>query len=85
MDSCYSYWNKGTLQLLNLLHLINTPADSLFIEECFTDKGGFSKYNFVKSPDILHTMYSICALSLSEKEGIKKVNALLGITEDSFK
>jgi prenyltransferase beta subunit len=65
--------------MLGCLDLVDKEADQLFLNECFTKFGGFSKYNFSKRPDILHTFYSVCALSLSEKYGFKKINSSFAI------
>jgi len=42
--------------------------DRSFLYECYTTKGGFAKYPYLKNaPDFMHTLYSICALSLSQQ------------------
>jgi geranylgeranyl transferase type-1 subunit beta len=70
--------------MLGHLDLIDNTEDARFLEECFTPFGGFSKYNFIKKPDILHTFYSVAALSLACKEGFQRINSKLAIPESKY-
>lgn len=66
-DSCYSFWSLGTLAILDQIHLFDFDHTIEFLMNCQTTYGGFSKHlNFQgdNTPDLLHTYYSLAALSL---------------------
>ncbi len=47
--------------------VVDETVDEEFLYECFTVKGGFAKYQWLKDkPDFLHNFYSLCALSMSQ-------------------
>jgi len=53
--------------------LVDQKADLSFLMECFSDYGGFSKYNLTKKhPDILHTFYSIAAVGLNLEHTLRQ-------------
>ena len=95
-DSCYSFWVKASLRIVQSLKpdevqfdeilKLDEEIDCAFVKECFTPHGGFAKYNFLKDhPDVLHTFYSVAALSLGRQEAsIKEVEPLLAIPKESF-
>lgn len=76
-DSCYSFWIGGTLKILENFDETDLDSTRIFlIDKCQSIKyGGFSKIpdNY---PDILHSFYSICWLSLSNS---------IQINEDNYK
>ena len=84
MDTCYSFWNKGSLDMLRLANLVDNESDTKFILECFNKFGGFMKYNFSKYPDILHTFYSVAALSFNPEMKFERVNSMLAIPQSYF-
>ena len=45
--------------------------------------GGFSKWPSC-SPDPLHTFMALCALSLIDHNGLKKIHPALVITQDAY-
>lgn len=66
-DSCYSFWTLGTLNNIGNIDLFDKDLTIEFILNCQTIRGGFSKHlNFdgKNSPDVLHTFYSLAALSI---------------------
>ena len=58
---------------------MDEETDTKFLKECFNKFGGFMKYNFSKYPDILHTFYSVAALSFNKEMGYERVNSMLAI------
>ena len=41
--------------------------------------GGFAKLNYLDYPDIMHTFYSLAALSLTEKYDLCPLDPVLGL------
>eukprot|EP00904_Undaria_pinnatifida_P007214 jgi/Undpi1/3622/HiC_scaffold_16.g06992.m1 len=79
-DCCCSFWVGATLALLDGLHLVDEARARQFHVSC-QDKvlGGFAKAPG-EPPDLLHSFYSLCWLSLSKEEGLEPMDAALGIT-----
>ena len=79
-DTCYSFWIGGSLDLLNCIDQTDIESTKRFvINECHNEiNGGFSKHPDML-PDILHTFYSTCWLSIVNLEGIKMLDTKLGI------
>lgn len=63
-DSCYSFWVGGSLKLLGLVDLVNGVSCSRFLKSCEFAAGGFQKFPDMPAPDLLHSYFSICGLSL---------------------
>eukprot|EP01134_Creolimax_fragrantissima_P003612 CFRG3612T1 len=84
-DSCYSFWIGGALKILEAYHYIDAKDLRKFLSKCqFQPIGGFSKYADPECPpDVLHTYFSVCALSLMGEDGIKPMNAALNISFES--
>ena len=64
--------------------IVDEETDKQFLLECFNKFGGFSKYNISKYPDILHTFYSVAALSFVEDMKFQRVNSMLAIPQKDF-
>uniref|UniRef100_A0AC35U775 Protein geranylgeranyltransferase type I n=1 Tax=Rhabditophanes sp. KR3021 TaxID=114890 RepID=A0AC35U775_9BILA len=63
-DSCYSFWVGGTLEMLGASKYIDYNKLHNYLTDCaFGSHGGFSKQPGL-NPDILHTYFSIAALSI---------------------
>lgn len=69
-DSCYSFWVGATLSMLGAFEETDLPSTAAFVlGHCQAKvkegkcKGGFSKYPGIY-PDILHSFYSVCWLSM---------------------
>ena len=79
-DTCYSFWVGGSLDLLRCIDETDIESTKKFIiGDCHSEiNGGFSKHPDVP-PDILHTFYSTCWLSLVGLEGVRKLDTKLGI------
>ncbi|EGT48126.1 hypothetical protein CAEBREN_32678 [Caenorhabditis brenneri] len=81
-DSCYSFWIGATLKILNAYHLIS-PAhlrEFLMISQ-HPHIGGFCKYPEPGGySDILHTYFSIAALSLLGEPGLNPVHPALNVS-----
>lgn len=74
-DSCYSFWIGATLNLLGEFGTTHLPSTRKFILGLCQHKllGGFAKFPGAP-PDILHTFYSLCWLSMAEVILKKKIN-----------
>lgn len=81
-DTCYSFWIGATLSLLDAFHLTDLDSTREFIlHQCQSHPavGGFSKTPGAY-PDILHTFYSLCWLSMEGSvQGLRPIHPALGI------
>lgn len=85
-DSCYSWWVGGALAVLGEARLVSAPHLSAFLVQCQRNKyGGFSKYPRDDFPDILHSYFGLCGLSLLELPGcpVAVVHAPLGLSRQA--
>lgn len=85
-DSCYSFWVGGSLDLLGCFPLTDLPSNRQFLlGSCqFNSKvGGFSKLPG-GYPDILHSFYSLCWLTMAgqREDGLRELDVKLGICRD---
>lgn len=93
-DSCYSFWIGATLDILGKYDLVQFDLLKSFIMSC-SSMGGFGKLPGVVSrsatllrlrspqyPDVLHTYFSLCGLSLGGFPGIKPVHGPLGFSRE---
>jgi geranylgeranyl transferase type-1 subunit beta len=83
-DSCYSFWVGATLSLLGQFGDTDLPSTQTFLlrdcqQSAYT--GGFSKLPDCY-PDLLHTFYSLCWLSMAGYEGVKSIDPRLGMCAD---
>ncbi|CAE7336438.1 Geranylgeranyl transferase type-1 subunit beta [Symbiodinium microadriaticum] len=78
-DSCYSFWVGGSMQLLGA-HFLQ-PDDCLqFLKRCESQRlGGFQKFPDAPFPDLLHSYFSVCGLSLCRL--LPPLHALLGVSQ----
>jgi geranylgeranyl transferase type-1 subunit beta len=68
--------------MLDSFSMTNIESTREFLDECECFYGGgFSKVPDCH-PDILHSFYSLCWLSLSRQEDLRLFNCALGICED---
>mmetsp|Transcript_128191 Transcript_128191/g.256015 ORF Transcript_128191/g.256015 Transcript_128191/m.256015 type:complete len:455 (+) Transcript_128191:174-1538(+) len=83
MDSCYSFWVGGSLSLLGVGHLLDGPSCARFLKSCESAAlGGFQKFPEVKMPDLLHSYFSVCGLSLCGL--LQPMNPLLNMSKRAF-
>jgi len=83
MDSCYSFWVGASMKLLGVDDLLDREACAGFIKQCESSAtGGFQKFPESEGPDLLHSYFSVCGLSLCGL--LKPLNPLLNISEDAF-
>lgn len=82
VDTCYSFWIGATLTLLESFDDTDVEsALSFILNRCQFKTGGFTKFPD-GAPDILHTFYSLCYLSLAKHDKrIKLLNPMLAITD----
>ena len=81
-DSCYSFWNIASLAMLGEEGRANAKSNERYLLEC-AKMGGFSKLNYLDYADIMHTFYSLAALSLTGKYELKPLEPALGIVRSS--
>ncbi|ELU05408.1 hypothetical protein CAPTEDRAFT_124709 [Capitella teleta] len=83
VDTCYSFWVGGTLQLLGVFNYSNNLFNRGFLEETEDSVvGGFAKWPD-NSPDPLHAYFGVCGLSLMSEPGVLKMDAALNVSERS--
>uniref|UniRef100_A0A7S4Q3J6 Prenyltransferase alpha-alpha toroid domain-containing protein n=1 Tax=Alexandrium monilatum TaxID=311494 RepID=A0A7S4Q3J6_9DINO len=83
MDSCYSFWVGASLQLLGSGELLEAGSCARFLRECeAVGTGGFRKFPESRAPDLLHSYFSVCGLSLCGH--LKPLNALLNMSEEAY-
>jgi len=82
-DSCYSFWVGGTLKLLGKEDLLDHGRMRDFLMRCQHPKfGGFGKA-IGSFPDVLHSFYSLCWLSISKSvPNLTEVDVALGCAAD---
>lgn len=81
-DTCYSFWIGGSLALLGAATLLQRAALSAFCLSCqfaHPTFGGIAKHPDTR-PDLLHTHYALCGLSLAGAAGLAPLEPRLGIT-----
>ncbi|KAI0970250.1 terpenoid cyclases/Protein prenyltransferase [Xylaria arbuscula] len=86
-DTCYTWWNSGTLSLLGQEKLINRgPARRFILEKTQHLIGGFAKHP-AGPPDVYHAYMGLAALATmggAEGEpGLAKFDARLCISADA--
>mmetsp|Transcript_16250 Transcript_16250/g.35561 ORF Transcript_16250/g.35561 Transcript_16250/m.35561 type:complete len:410 (-) Transcript_16250:155-1384(-) len=82
MDSCYSFWVGGSLNLLGAGPLLESENCARFLKDCESEMGGFQKFPHNKFPDLLHSYMSVCGLSLCGL--LPPLNVLLNMSERAF-
>mmetsp|Transcript_59974 Transcript_59974/g.70075 ORF Transcript_59974/g.70075 Transcript_59974/m.70075 type:complete len:417 (+) Transcript_59974:192-1442(+) len=91
-DTCYSYWIGGSLLLLDSFDVLDHDALQSYVMSCQNEQmGGFSKVHGAM-PDVLHSFYSLCYLSISQEEGsnlhamkVNKMECALNVRSDKIK
>ena len=63
-DTCYTFWCGSSLGILGASSMIEPLPILSFLEQCEFPRGGFLKTPDNPYPDILHSYYSVCGLSL---------------------
>ncbi|KAH7729796.1 hypothetical protein AAVH_02270 [Aphelenchoides avenae] len=83
-DSCYAFWIGGTLKMLNSDSLVDHTALRAFLISTQDDLiGGFSKYSDSTS-DVLHTYFSIAALSIFNEPTLAPTYVPLNVPYRAF-
>ncbi|CAB3411276.1 unnamed protein product [Caenorhabditis bovis] len=85
-DSCYAFWIGATLTILNSYNLVNTVylREFLMIAQ-HPHIGGFCKHPEPGSySDLLHTYFSIAALSLMREPPINAINPAMNVSSRAF-
>ena len=78
-DTCYSFWVGATLRLLGVDGDLSHGLTWQFNRNCQSKRfGGFGKEPGVP-PDVLHSYYGVCQLSLSGRACVQDLDPLYGV------
>jgi len=81
VDTCYSFWIGGSLELLGMGDMVDSSSNREYLLETQNSTvGGFSKWPDFH-PDVLHTYFGLCGLSLMNEDGTMPVDASLSISK----
>ncbi|GAB1599929.1 geranylgeranyl transferase type-1 subunit beta-like [Argonauta hians] len=79
-DTCYSYWIGATLKLLNIFELTNFAQNRLYMMDTQKDTtGGFAKWPN-QPPDLLHSYFGVCGMSLMGEKSTKEMDPALNLS-----
>jgi len=78
-DTCYSFWIGSSLNILDSIHLVNAPLCKGFTYSCESKYGGFGKTPDAY-PDLLHSYFALCGLSMLGEPGLLELDYPLGMT-----
>jgi len=78
-DSCYSFWIGSTMKMLGIYDLTAPHGNRCFNMKCQTKYGGFGKYPEYK-PDILHSYFGLCGLSMMGFDELEPIYPAWGVT-----
>jgi len=78
-DTCYSFWVGATLKMLSCYGMTNYKQNREFNLLCQTSRGGFGKV-VGAHPDLLHSYYGVCGLSLMGEPELLPLDVELGLT-----
>lgn len=78
-DTCYSFWIGSPLTVLGWYDdIVDVKRLTAFIFSNYCGKGQF-RSNANDKPDIVHTYFSLCGLSLAGYTGVERIHPSLGI------
>jgi geranylgeranyl transferase type-1 subunit beta len=84
-DTCYSFWIGATLCLLGAEKLVNSKLLRAHTMSCQKKISGFGKWPD-QYPDVLHTYFSLCGLSMLVGEpGVAIIDPALGFNIERTK
>lgn len=84
VDTCYTFWIGGSLQMLEAHDLIDkNKLQSYVFATQDNVTGGFSKW-VSHYPDPLHTYLAMAGLSLMKYHGLNEVEPMLNITKKTY-
>ncbi|KJH51402.1 prenyltransferase and squalene oxidase repeat-containing domain protein [Dictyocaulus viviparus] len=85
-DSCYAFWLGATLEILDAYHFVDKDKLRSFLLVAQNEQlGGFCKVpEMSESPDLLHTYFSVAALSLLHEPGVSPINASLNVSRHVY-
>ncbi|CAI5441675.1 unnamed protein product [Caenorhabditis angaria] len=85
-DSCYAFWIGASLNILGAYNLVSTThvREFLMIAQ-HSHIGGFCKLPEVSGySDLLHTYFSIAALSLMHHPAINPVHSAMNVSKRAY-
>ncbi len=83
-DSCYSWWIGSTMKSLGIDGMSTRQTNRAFNLKCQTEYGGFGKHPGLL-PDILHSYFGVCGMSLMGLDGVAPVNHVWGVSQRAAK
>ncbi|KAL4808545.1 terpenoid cyclases/protein prenyltransferase alpha-alpha toroid [Aspergillus unguis] len=79
-DTCYSFWNTATLDMLGRLSLIDADRNRRYLlEKTQHFVGGFGK-GVGELPDLLHSYFGMVSLAFQDEQGLDSVDPALCAT-----
>ncbi|PYI09015.1 geranylgeranyl transferase beta subunit [Aspergillus sclerotiicarbonarius CBS 121057] len=79
-DTCYSFWNLATLDMMDRLDLVDTARNRQYLlGKTQHIIGGFGK-GVGEPPDLLHSYFGMVALAFQGEEGLDSVDPALCIS-----
>jgi geranylgeranyl transferase type-1 subunit beta len=77
--TCYSFWIGASLALLGVPRMLQADGLCSFCVSCQFTMGGIAKHAGAY-PDVLHTYYGLCGMTLAGQMGLQSVDPRLGIS-----
>lgn len=81
-DVCYSWWVLSSMYMIDKSTYIDLKLLQKFILECQDEDGGIADRPG-NTPDVFHTFFGLAGLSLMDYAGLKKINAIYAIPEET--
>ncbi|KAL2795852.1 terpenoid cyclases/protein prenyltransferase alpha-alpha toroid [Aspergillus keveii] len=79
-DTCYSFWNTATLDMLGKLPLVDAAGNRQYLlEKTQHLVGGFGK-GVGEPPDLLHSYFGMVSLAFQGEQGLDRIDPALCAT-----
>ncbi|KAL2857749.1 terpenoid cyclases/protein prenyltransferase alpha-alpha toroid [Aspergillus pseudoustus] len=79
-DTCYSFWNTATLEMLGKLPLVDAAGNRQYLlEKTQHLVGGFGK-GVGEPPDLLHSYFGMVSLAFQGEQGLNRIDPALCAT-----
>lgn len=76
-DTCYSFWNSASLDMMDRLLLVDATRNRRYLlEKTQHIVGGFGK-GVGEPPDLLHSYFGLVSLAFQEEPGLESVDPAL--------
>lgn len=81
-DICYSWWIFSAMHVIDRAHWIDAGKLGDFIFKCQDDETGGLADRPADVPDVFHTFFGLCGLSLLGRAGIKPIHPVYALPQD---